>query len=154
MGSSRRQIEVRSFTFDKALRREVSFTNDRDNVYDALDGVKPWGLRPSTMRSRETAEQLGDRTSQRRAVVVITDGVDTSSALTPAEVSGLASSIDVPVYVVAVVSPLDHPGAPTAVVSDNVRWRARECRTLDGRRTALCQWVRTDSGHRARSCCG
>ncbi len=49
---------------------------------------------------------------------MITDGVDTSSALTPAEVSGLASSIDVPVYVVAVVSPLDHPGAPTAVVPD------------------------------------
>ena len=36
--------EVRSFTFDKSLRREVSFTNDRDNVYDALYGVKPWGL--------------------------------------------------------------------------------------------------------------
>jgi hypothetical protein len=35
---------------------------------------------------------------------VLTDGLDTSSTLTPAEVSGLASSIDVPVYVVATVA--------------------------------------------------
>ena len=35
-------------------------------------------------------------------MVVITDGQDTSSARTPADVSGLASSVDVPVYVVAV----------------------------------------------------
>ena len=111
--------QVALFTFDKALRREVAFTNDRDEVYDALGGVKPWGLTSLYDAIAQTARQLGDRTSQRRAVVVITDGVDTSSALTPAEVSGLASSIDVPVYVVAVVSPLDHPGAPAAVVSDS-----------------------------------
>ena len=110
--------EVALFTFDKSLRREVSFTKDRDEVYDALDGLKPWGLTSLYDAVAETAKQLGDRTSQRRAVVVITDGVDTSSALTPAEVSGLASGIDVPVYVVAAVSPLDHPGAPTAVVAD------------------------------------
>ena len=110
---------VALYTFDKSLRREVSFTNDRDKLYDALDGVKPWGLTSLYDAIAETAKQLGDRTSQRRAVVVVTDGADTSSALTPAEVSGLASSIDVPVYVVAVVSPLDHPGAPAAVVADS-----------------------------------
>ena len=96
---------VALFTFDKSLRREVPFTKDRDEVYDALGGVKPWGLTSLYDAIAETAKQLGDRTSERRAVVVITDGVDTSSALTPAEVSGLASSIDVPVYVVAVVCP-------------------------------------------------
>ncbi len=58
----------------------------------------------------DTAKKLGNRPSPRRAVVVITDGVDTSSTMKPSDVSGIASSIDVPVYVVAVVSPLDHPG--------------------------------------------
>ena len=48
--------------------------------------------------------------------VVITDGIDTSSKLTPAQVSGIASAIDVPVYVIAVLSPLDHPGMDSAVV--------------------------------------
>ena len=33
----------------------------------------------------------------------------------PEEVSALASAIDVPVYVMTVVSPLDHPGGPDAV---------------------------------------
>ena len=43
------------------------------------------------------------------AVVVLTDGVDTHSRLTPGEVSGIASEIDVPVYVVAVMSAIDDP---------------------------------------------
>ena len=38
---------------------------------------------------------------------MFTDGVDTSSALNASEVSALASSIDVPVYIVATVSPVD-----------------------------------------------
>jgi hypothetical protein len=38
---------------------------------------------------------------------VLTDGVDTSSTLTPPEVSALASAIDAPVYVVATTPPID-----------------------------------------------
>ena len=38
---------------------------------------------------------------------MFTDGVDTSSELTPGEVSSLASSIDVPVYIVVTVPPVD-----------------------------------------------
>jgi hypothetical protein len=39
--------------------------------------------------------------------MVLTDGIDTSSAMKAPEVSGLASSIDVPVFVVATVPSLD-----------------------------------------------
>ena len=39
--------------------------------------------------------------------MVLTDGIDTSSRLTASEVSGLASSISVPVYVVATVPSVD-----------------------------------------------
>ena len=39
-----------------------------------------------------------------------------NSRLTPQEVSGIASAIDVPIYVLAVVSPLDHVGQSSAVV--------------------------------------
>ena len=38
---------------------------------------------------------------------MLTDGLDTSSTLTARDVSGLASSIDVPVFVVATVPSLD-----------------------------------------------
>jgi VWFA-related protein len=118
LGISPETDHVALFTFDKSLRHDVPFTRDRDNIFDALNDVRPWGLTSLYDAIAETAKQVADQSSSRRAVVVITDGVDTSSALTPAEVSGLASSIDVPVYVAAVVSPLDHPGAHTAVVPE------------------------------------
>jgi hypothetical protein len=41
--------------------------------------------------------------------------MDTASALTPAEVSGIASAIDVPVYVLAITSPIDDPTSKFAV---------------------------------------
>ena len=37
--------------------------------------------------------------------------------MTAPEVSGIASSIDVPVYLLTVVNPLDHPGGEFAVVA-------------------------------------
>jgi VWFA-related protein len=104
------------FTFNKGLRQDVPFTTDPDNIFDALNDVRPWGLTSLYDAIAETAKQVADQAALRRAVVVVTDGVDTSSALTPAEVSAVASSIDVPVFVAAMVSPLDHPGGDSSVV--------------------------------------
>ncbi len=52
-------------------------------------------------------ESVGRQSSRRRALVVLTDGIDTSSRLSAPEVSRIASAIDVPVYVMAIVSPID-----------------------------------------------
>jgi Ca-activated chloride channel family protein len=71
-------------------------------------------------------------------VVVLTDGYDNASALTAPEVSGIASSIDVPVYVVVIVSPLDRMGRSktlidpallnhkTGALGDLARWTGGE----------------------------
>jgi hypothetical protein len=40
---------------------------------------------------------------------VLTDGIDTKSRLSPAAVAGIASEIDVPVYIVAVMAKIDDP---------------------------------------------
>jgi VWFA-related protein len=45
---------------------------------------------------------VAERTGKRRAIVVITDGSDNASTYTAGEVAWIASTIDVPVYVVAV----------------------------------------------------
>ena len=66
-------------------------------------------------RRRDASPTRRPGDPQRRAVVVLTDGVDTSSRLTPEQVSAIASAIDVPVYIVAVVSPIDHPRTATRV---------------------------------------
>ena len=126
--------EIALFTFDKILRQEIPFTTDRNRIRVALDRVKAWGLTSLYDAIAGTAREVAARPSGPRAVVVITDGDDTSSTLTPAEVSGLASAIDVPVYVVAVVSPLDHPGNTAAVVPDQA----------DGALSNLAYWTGGD----------
>ena len=108
--------EAALFTFHKTLRQEVPFTGDRGKIHRALGHVHPWGLTSLYDAVAETAKRLAERQAPRRALVVVSDGIDTSSALTSQQVSTLASSIDVPVYVVAVVSPLDQPGRAGADV--------------------------------------
>ena len=110
------QDEVGLFSFDAELRKEVDFTTDLEKVRVAVNSLTAIGQTSLYDAIGKTAAALSDRPSPRRAVVVITDGIDTSSKLTPAQVSGMASAIDVPVYVIAVLSPLDHPGQDSAVV--------------------------------------
>ena len=97
--------EASLFTFDKTVRQHTPFSNDRDPIRRALGSTEGWGVTSLYDAMAETAKFVGARRAARRALVVITDGVDTSSALGPTDVSGLASAIDVPVYVMNVVPP-------------------------------------------------
>ena len=58
---------------------------------------------------------------RRRAVVVFTDGIDNASQLTPPEVSGIASAIDVPVYIFGIVPAIDNPSSDIAATSSQGR---------------------------------
>jgi Ca-activated chloride channel family protein len=99
--------EVALFTFDAVLREAQPFTDRPGSIDAALAGVEPFGHTALYDAIAETARRIEGRQAQRRAIVVITDGLDTSSSATPAEVSALASSIDVPVYVVVAVPSVD-----------------------------------------------
>ena len=107
--------ELALFTFDKRLRQETAFVTDIDGIRCALETTLPWGMTSLYDAVAATARALEARRADRRAVVVITDGIDTSSALTSIEASARASAIDVPVYVVAVV-PAPRPEEPKATV--------------------------------------
>ena len=102
--------EAALFTFDSRLHEVAPFTVDTRALQGALGEVDPFGATSLHDAIAEAAKRAAARTGRRRAVVVITDGIDTSSELTPGEVSAIASSIDVPVYVIATVLPIDHPG--------------------------------------------
>jgi VWFA-related protein len=99
--------EVALFTFDSALHERQPFTTDFARLRSALDDLRPFGATSLYDATAATARRLADRPASHKAIMILTDGVDTSSSLTPAEVSGLASSIDVPVYVVATVPAVD-----------------------------------------------
>jgi Ca-activated chloride channel family protein len=114
------QDEAALYTFHRSLREEVPFTRDRSEVQRALAGVRPWGLTSLYDAVAETARRLTRRAAVRRAVVVVSDGVDTSSELTAGEVARLASSIDVPVYVVVVASQADNTLRSPAAAPDTM----------------------------------
>jgi len=77
--------------------------------------VKPFGATSLHDAIARTAQKVASRDALRRAVVVFTDGKDNASKLTPGEVSGIASSIDVPVYLVGIVPSIDNPSAQVAL---------------------------------------
>ena len=144
--------EIALFTFDRDLRQETPFTNDPAKVRTALNAMTAIGSTSLYDAIGDTAKKLGNRPSPRRAVVVITDGVDTSSTMKPSDVSGIASAIDVPVYVVAVVSPLDHPGEEYAVVPETAGLgESREPGALDGRESDTRQHAGSREPGRARA---
>ncbi|MEZ5286976.1 MAG: VWA domain-containing protein [Vicinamibacterales bacterium] len=106
--------EAALFAFDSRLHEVAPFTVDTRALNGALGEVDPFGATSLHDAIAEAADRVAVRTNPRRAVVVITDGIDTSSARTPAEVSGVAAAIDVPVYVIATVLGIDDPGSDRA----------------------------------------
>jgi VWFA-related protein len=131
------------FSFDTKLEQVRDFTSDFASLDAALERVdKPYGQTSLYDAVAETARAVaggkGEKvTPQRSAVVVLTDGVDTHSRLTPGEVSGIASEIDVPVYVVALMSVIDDPrmfdasdAEPTGGLRDLAHWTGGELFTV------------------------
>jgi len=109
--------EAALFTFDSKLQEVVPFTTDLNRIRALSLAGRPWGMTSLYDAVAATAQSVGERANRHRAVLVITDGVDTGSKMKAPEVSGIASAIDVPVYLLAVVNPLDHPGGELSVVS-------------------------------------
>lgn len=127
--------EAGLFAFDSRLREVAPFTVDTHALKGALGEVDPFGATSLHDAISAAAERVAARPTARRAVVVLTDGIDTASHLTPAQVSAKAAAIDVPVYIIATVLPIDDPGsdhatpgakrqAPASVgtIEDLARW--------------------------------
>lgn len=113
--------EVALYTFDSKFKQVITFTSDLARVREASLTGSPWGVTALFDSIKETAELVGARANRHRALLVITDGVDTSSRLTPSQVSGVAASVDVPVYLLSVVTPVDHTGEDSAVTTEKAR---------------------------------
>jgi Ca-activated chloride channel homolog len=125
--------EAAIYAFDSRLHVVQPFTTRLDELRGRLSNVEPWGVTSLHDAIAAAAESVSVQVSKRRALVVLTDGIDTSSRMGPAEVARIASAIDVPVYVVAIVSPIDlqdaegrrevREDAPRAsTLSDLARW--------------------------------
>lgn len=108
--------EAALFSFDTQLDRVSPFTSDTASLDRSLDRLNaPFGQTSLYDAIGEAAKFVAEagrgegRLPQRTALVVLTDGIDTRSRNTTAQVAELASRIDVPVYIVAVMAPIDDP---------------------------------------------
>jgi len=101
------QDEAAVFIFDSKLHQRTPFTSDLTTLKTALEDFDPFGTTSLYDATATAARKLASRTGTHKAILLLTDGLDTSSAMTASEVSAIASSIDVPVFVVATVPSVD-----------------------------------------------
>jgi Ca-activated chloride channel family protein len=113
----RTQDEAAIFTFDTKLEQVTPFSVGLPALPERLSTIRPFGATSLHDAIAGTARHLTDRGGLRRAVVVFTDGADTWSEMSPAEAAAVASAIDVPVYVVGIVPPIDNPGSDRSAMS-------------------------------------
>lgn len=128
--------EAAVFTFDTRLTVVTPFTNGLSGLPASMSALVPFGATSLNDAIAQTAEKVAGRPrdGRRRAVIVLTDGRDNWSRLTPGEVSGIAGSIDVPVYIVGLVTAIDNPSADVATAT-------AERSALTGPLADLARWT-------------
>jgi Ca-activated chloride channel family protein len=116
--------EAALFTFDSTLRELQPFTTNLGTFDAALTHLAPFGSTSLHDAIADLARHVEPRVGARRAIVVFTDGIDTSSRLSASEVSGIASDTDVPIYIVALLPATDLTAAETVFSHDQSSRRA------------------------------
>lgn len=103
------------FTFDSALTQARPFATVSQSAMTPLGNLRPFGQTSLYDALDGTSEALVEDGAPRRAVVAITDGLDTTSRLTPEEVATRSAAINVPVYIVSVKRDATSGTAPSAI---------------------------------------
>jgi Ca-activated chloride channel family protein len=116
--------------FDSRYWGVLAFTRDRQAVRTALAGITPFGSTALHDALDKAARDIASHGEGRRAVVVLTDGVDTSSQKTADEVIARSRALDVPIYAVSVVSPLDDPASRSYLGKKEAGQEAAAAETL------------------------
>ena len=122
--------------FDSRYWGVVAFTKDREVVRKGLDTITPFGSTALHDALDKGAHDIATWGEGRRAVVVLTDGIDTSSQKTAEEVIARSRALDVPIYVISVVSPLDDPSSQSFLGEKEAGQEAAAAETL-GRYASL-----------------
>ncbi|HEX6739982.1 MAG TPA: VWA domain-containing protein [Vicinamibacteria bacterium] len=123
--------------FDHRYWGVVKFTQDRKAIEAGFDELEPFSSTALHDALDQAAHDIAVHGEGRRAVVVITDGVDTSSQKNPEEVIARSRALDVPIYAVSVVSPLDDPASSRFAGSERQSASATQGAIVLGRYAAL-----------------
>jgi Ca-activated chloride channel family protein len=129
--------EVALAGFDSRYFGLVPFTRDRDAILEKIDELRPWGTTALHDALDQAARDIASHGEGRRAIVLLTDGVDNASVASPDEVIARSQALDVPIYTVSVVSPLDDPDSPSFVGAKESSAEALAAKSLLERYSAL-----------------
>jgi VWFA-related protein len=133
LGALEPRDEAAVFTFDTRLNELAPF--QRFLVLpDSMKKIVPFGETSLHDAIAQTARRAGRREGLRRAILVFTDGVDNASHLKPSDASGIASQVDVPVYIVGLVASIDNPEEETST-------KSVERSALTGPLSNLARWT-------------
>lgn len=125
------QDQVALAGFDSRYFGLVPFTRDRQAIEKGFADLFPFGATALHDALDRAAHDLASHGEGRRAIVVVTDGVDTASQKAPEDVIARSRALDVPIYGLSVVSPLDDPASSL--------YTGREAGTPHARGRALLQ---------------
>jgi VWFA-related protein len=92
------------FSFDSEIRRLTPYTSSPDTIRTAVSSVVPYGTTCLFDAIVATARTVQDDAPRARGVVLLTDGIDTSSLHSADDAATAAARLDLPVYVIGVGS--------------------------------------------------
>lgn len=104
--------EASVFTFDSRVRRLTPFTWNANALRNAVASVEPFGATRLYDAIAATAQTVSEDTPRGRAVLLLTDGIDTSSILSAEDAATAAAALDLPLYVLSIGG--DESDAPRA----------------------------------------
>jgi len=105
----RPEDRVAVYAFDRDLYRLTDFTRTKEDAIDALTRLAPFGSTALYDAIVTLSDHVVHEGFGRRAIVVVTDGVDTSSEASVEQAVARAKGVDLPVYAIRVLSPVDDP---------------------------------------------
>jgi Ca-activated chloride channel homolog len=126
--------QIALLTFDDELHEVQTYTTRPSEVVRKMRTVHPWGSTALYDAVVQAGRTLATQGASRRAVVVVTDGLDNRSRSTAASASAVVSAVDMPVYTIVVTSAHDR-AEDEAVGGD--RSATRSSGTLEN----LSQWT-------------
>ncbi len=90
------------FSFDSRLRRLTPFTGNPQVLTSAVTSIQPFGATGLYDAIVNTIDMVIGEAPRARALLLLTDGIDTYSVSSPNDAASAAAALDIPLYVLSV----------------------------------------------------
>jgi VWFA-related protein len=100
--------EASVFSFDSRVRRLTPFTRNPEILTSAVTSIQPFGATGLYDAIVNTIDTVMGEAPRTRALLLLTDGIDTHSVSSPSDAASAAAALDIPLYVLSVGKDLNN----------------------------------------------